>query len=241
MRLIKYISDLHLERKIKKIKFNNKDLGGNIFLAGDIGSPLKHNYWEFLEYLSFSYDHVFFTTGNHEYWNNHNLTINQINEIIEYKSSRYNNLHFMNNKKIKFNNYEILGTILWSYPQYNIYNSIDFRKIYFRTNQRLSPKIMRKLYYNNLIWLRKNLKNDTPKIVMTHYLPSYQLTKKYKRYLKVQSLFASDLEYIIKDPIKLWIFGHTHDRIIKQINGVPCVVNSLQYNKKIIIDYYELE
>ena len=61
----------------------------------------------------------------------------------------------MNNKKIKFNNYEILGTILWSYPQYNIYNSIDFRKIYFRTNQRLSPKIMRKLYYNNLIWLRK--------------------------------------------------------------------------------------
>ena len=70
MRLIKYISDLHIERKIKTIRFNKKDLGGNIFIAGDIGSPLEKSYWEFLSYASYNYDNVFFTTGNHEYWNN---------------------------------------------------------------------------------------------------------------------------------------------------------------------------
>jgi predicted phosphohydrolase len=237
MRLIKYISDLHLERKIKTIKFKKHHLCGNIFLAGDIGSPLEKKYWDFLNYLSNYYDNVFFITGNHEYWNNRYLTIDQINEIIEDNSSKHNNLHFLNNKKINIDNHDILGTTLWSYPENNLYNSIDFNKIFYKHNQRLSPKIMRKLYYNNVNWLKSNLKSDTPKIVMTHYLPSYQFTKKYKRYIKIQSLFASDLEYIINDPIKLWIFGHTHDRFIKEINGVPCTVNALGYKKNVEIDY----
>ena len=99
---------------------------------------------------------------------------------------------------------------------------------------------MRKLYYNNTLWLKNNLINDKPKIILTHYLPSYQFTKKYKRYLKVQSIFASDLEYIINDPIKLWIFGHTHDKFIKYINNVPCTVNALGYKKNVEIDYFEL-
>ena len=241
MRQIKYISDLHLERKIKTIRFNKKDLGGNIFIAGDIGSPLEKNYWDFLNYVSDSYDNVFFTTGNHEYWNNDNKTIDQINELIDDRSEKYNNLHFLNNRKVKLNNYEILGSVLWSCPEFNIKNSIDFRNIYYKPNQKLSPEIMKKLYYINVNWLINNLKNDNPKIVMTHYLPSYQFTKKYKRYLKVQSLFASDLEYLINDPIKLWIFGHTHDRFLKEINGVPCIVNALGYNKNVIIDNYEIK
>ena len=66
---------------------------------------------------------------------------------------------------------------------------------------------MRKLYYNNTLWLKKNLINNKPKIILTHYLPSYQFTKKYQKYLKFESIFASDLEYLINDPIKLWIFG----------------------------------
>ena len=41
MRLIKYISDLHIERKIKTIRFNKKDLGGNIF-NNDIRQQIKN-------------------------------------------------------------------------------------------------------------------------------------------------------------------------------------------------------
>jgi predicted phosphohydrolase len=240
MKIIKYISDLHLERKIKNIRFKNKDLGGYLFIAGDIGSPLMNNYWEFLEYTSHNFDQVFFTTGNHEYWNNNAITIDEINNLIEDKSMNYNNVHFLNNKKVIFNDYEILGSTLWSYPNSNLYNSIDFAKIYIKTNQRLSPKIMRKLYYNNTLWLKNNLINDKPKIILTHYLPSYQFTKKYKKYLRIQSIFASDLEHLINDPIKLWIFGHTHDKFTKHINNVPCTVNALGYKKNIEIDYFEL-
>ena len=36
--------------------------------------------------------------------------------------------------------------------------------------------------------------------------------------------------------ISHWIFGHTHDRFIRNINGVKCCVNALGYKKKVEID-----
>lgn len=237
MRIIKYISDLHIERKIKRIRFNKNDLGGNIFIAGDIGSPLEKTYWDFMDYLSYNFDNVFFTTGNHEYWNNNAITIDEINYEINNNITKHNNLHFLNNSKYKFMEYEILGSVLWSYPKSNLHNSIDFNNIYYKKNQKFNPKIMRKLFYNNKLWLEKNIKNNNnPKIILTHYLPSYQFTKKYKKYIKVESIFASDLEYLINDPVKIWIFGHTHDIFTRNLNNVTCSVNALGYKKNIIIN-----
>lgn len=133
--------------------------------------------------------------------------------------------------------YEILGSVLWSYPKNNLHNSIDFNNIYYKKNQKLNPKIIRKLFYNNKLWLEKNIKNNNnPKIILTHYLPSYQFTKKYKKYIKVESIFASDLEYLINDPVKIWIFGHTHDIFTRHLNNVTCSVNALGYKKNIIIN-----
>ena len=45
---------------------------------------------------------------------------------------------------------------------------------------------------------------------------------------------------MINEPILLWIFGHTHDRFIKEINNVPCLVNALGYKNKVKIDKYNL-
>jgi predicted phosphohydrolase len=237
MRLLKYISDLHIERKINPIYFKKNDMGGNIFLAGDIGSPLENKYWIFLDYLAYNFDNVFFTSGNHEYWNNKSITINEINDNIKNNVTKHNNLHFLNNNKISFDGYDILGTVLWSHPNTNLYNSIDFNNIYYKRNQKLTPKIMRKLFYKNKLWLENNINiNNNPKIIMTHYLPSYKFTKKYKKYIHVESIFASDLEYLINDPVKLWIFGHTHDNFTKYINNIPCTVNALGYKNKININ-----
>ena len=100
MNKIKVISDLHLERKIGFIKFKKNDIGGTLLLAGDIGSPLHSNYWDFLKYSSDNFEKVFFITGNHEYWNDNNYTMNDINNIIEEKSSEIPNIEFLNNKKV---------------------------------------------------------------------------------------------------------------------------------------------
>ena len=79
MRLLKFISDLHLERRKDIITFSKNHYNKSLILPGDIGSPLKQNYWDFMDYVSDNFEKVYFTTGNHEYWNNNKITINQMN------------------------------------------------------------------------------------------------------------------------------------------------------------------
>jgi predicted phosphohydrolase len=241
MRFIKYISDLHIERKFKPIIFNKKQLGGNLFIAGDIGSPLEDSYWNFLKYASNNFDNIYFTTGNHEYWNKKNYTINDINDIINDKSINYNNLHFLNDSMVSTNDYDIIGSTLWSCPLYNLRYSIDFHMIYYSNNEKLTPKTMRKLHNRSMNEINKMIKqNEKPKIILTHYLPSYQFTKKKPYFAPVYSIFASDLNHMIKPPIVAWIFGHTHDRFIRNVNGVKCCVNALGYKKKVNIDEFHI-
>ena len=184
--------------------------------------------WDYMDYLSYNFDDTFFTTGNHEYWNDKGYSIDNINNIINDKIISYNNIYYLNNNKIILDDYEILGSTLWSNPNKNNIKSMDFLNIYAEENKRLTPKKMRKLFNKNKSWLERNIKKKKKKkIILTHYLPSYKFTKKYKKYKYVHSLFASDLEYLMNDPVKLWIFGHTHDNFVSYINNIPCCVNAL--------------
>jgi len=236
MRIIRYISDLHLERRRGIIKLPKESLGSSIILAGDIGSPLKNNYWNFISYLSDNFENVYFTTGNHEYWNNDGLCIEYINNIINEKSLIYNNIHFLNNKVIKHDEYDIIGTILWSYPDLSLKNSFDFKMIYNKNLINLNHYSMRNLYLENKIWLENQInKNKRKKIIVTHYLPSFDFCMKRYRFIKASSFFASDLDNLIKSPVKYWIFGHTHDNFVSKKNNVYCCVNSIGRKKNINI------
>jgi len=233
MKFIKIISDLHLERKFKYIKFKKHELGGNLFLAGDLGSPLKENYWNFLYYASINFDNIYFVSGNHEYWNNKKYTINDIDNLINDKIINLPNVNFLNNKKVFLNNYKILGTTLWSYTKNT--KSIDYFKIQYNIQNKMNNKFFCKLFLKNIKWLNNNLNDNIPTIVLTHYLPSYDFTLPNKYYNPFRSLFASNLDYMIKKPIKVWIFGHTHDNFIKKKNNVICAVNAVGRKKNINI------
>ena len=100
MRLLKFISDLHLERKKNITTFANNHYNKSLILPGDIGSPLKQNYWDFMDYVSDNFEKVYFTTGNHEYWNDNKITIKEMDNLIEDKIVNYKNIYFLNNKSI---------------------------------------------------------------------------------------------------------------------------------------------
>jgi hypothetical protein len=68
--------------------------------------------------------------------------------------------------------------------------------------------------------------------MITHHLPSYDLIdEKYKtvNLNSVNQCFASNTDNLIKEPIILWIFGHTHQPTEKIINGIKCVANPIGY------------
>ena len=224
MNKIKVISDLHLERKIGFIKFKKNDIGGTLLLAGDIGSPLHSNYWDFLKYSSDNFEKVFFITGNHEYWNDNNYTMNDINNIIEEKSSEIPNIEFLNNKKVFYNDYNILGTTLWSNTINN--KSYNYVKTNYSDTEKFNKEYHNYLFTKNVKWIENNIDNDIPTIMLTHHLPSFKLNFFENKYLPFRTLFASDLEYLIHEPIKYWIFGHTHSKFKRKINNVTCIVNA---------------
>jgi len=63
-------------------------------------------------------------------------------------------------------------------------------------------------------------------IVMTHYLPTYKLILEQFQNNRNIDRFATNLDYLIKPPVKYWLCGHTHCRYETKINGVNIGVNS---------------
>lgn len=46
---------------------------------------------------------------------------------------------------------------------------------------------------------------------------------------KTNRWFPNDLEYLMKEPINTWIYGHNHSIMTKRINGVYCGLNAYGY------------
>lgn len=208
---LQYISDIHLEHRTSIPKIPAKT--NNLALLGDIGHPNKPLYSEFLKHCSNNWDKVLLLSGNHEYEQS-KYSMKEIDHMIHAIANKYPNITYLNNRKLLLDNHLILGTTLWSDS----------------TKTAPSHKI-NDLYYKSLYWLEENIKQNSDKdiIVLTHYLPSYQLIiPKYYGY-NAKYQFASDLDYLIEKPVKAWLCGHSHCQIEKYVNGVYCGINTLGY------------
>lgn len=229
---IQYISDIHLEYRDKLPIF--PQVANNLALLGDIGNPFKKNYVEFLKYASNNWDKVFLLSGNHEYWQynyNHNDVDNKIRDITR----QFNNIFFLNNDKYDLENYTILGSTLWTKINKKPL-MIMGDDLYVRSNNKLITfDELNNMHDISQKWLSDNIsKSDKPLLVLTHHLPSYELIiPKYKTgfFSPYQDRFASDLNHLIKDPVKYWLCGHSHCNIQIKINNINCGINAYGYTK----------
>lgn len=217
-----YISDLHLEtyKGFPKLPV----AANNLILAGDIGNPFKSNYRDFLSYCSTKYEKTFLIPGNHEYWNH--KSIYETDSYLFDITSKLNNVTFMKNKVTLFQDTFIVGCVLWSTR--NTKNTGgDEEKI------RVNAEFLNNLHVQDVNWLRLTLNSliryNKKVLVVTHYLPSFNLMhEKYKNYPHPDR-FYSNSDHLIENPIDTWICGHTHCTMEKNINGVNFLVNSLGY------------
>lgn len=204
---LQYISDIHLEHMSHIPRILSR--ANYLALLGDIGHPTKHLYAEFMKYCSQNWSKVFLLSGNHEYIHQ-KYSMQEINDIIITLTLKYNNVHYLNNSKYLIDNHLILGTTLWSK---GVNSTIDL------------------LYKNSVDWLENNIKNNLNKdiVVLTHYLPSYQMIIPKYHMHNTQYKYASHLDYLINPPVRAWLCGHSHCQLDKYINGVYCGINTLGY------------
>ena len=216
---LQYISDLHLE-KLRKIPYHTlQPSTNNIALLGDIGDPFTSIYYDLLKHVSTNFDKVILLSGNHEYWNR---TIKETDNQINYLVNKFHNITYLNNTKTKIDSYDIIGSTLWS-------NVID--------DPNNNTVIQNKFFHYHSMKEIDKLLTDKPTIMLTHYLPSYQLIHPdfvhYPMYYK--SRYASDLDHMCKDNVKAWLYGHSHKHVGMFINNTYCSSNPFyDFNNRVL-------
>jgi len=234
---IQYISDVHLEflPKLPKIKvLEGVDV---LCLAGDIGYPYSGIYREFLIKMNSLFKKVFLITGNHEYYNSDKYgshTIDEVNETIASLISNHKltNITFLNNSFEVYNDVLFAGTTLWSNIQSQNMNDIclmnDFKQITDLTYDTYKLLHLKSCHFiENLL---ADVKTPAKKIVMmTHHLPSFDLIDERFTFSDTNCFYASKCDKYFVEPIKVWIYGHTHipNKTIK--NNIQFVCNPKGY------------
>jgi predicted phosphodiesterase len=230
---IQYISDIHLEILCPKDLKNftpieNIDV---LCICGDLGYPSSLSYKKFLIQCSKYWKKVFLIAGNHEYYNKNKYEMLSIEQNKEYimniiKDNNLFNITFLDNIYEDYNGYRFVGTTLWSKLPENPTKKInDFNCIKDMTVEKYN-----KFHKDSVKLIEEIIEDskDLPIIMLTHHIPSYTLIdEKYKTPTMepYNMYFASELDYLIKPPIKLWLYGHTHSESDTIINGVRLCCN----------------
>lgn len=218
-KILQFASDLHLEkRSFKQIKPN----GDYLALCGDIGNPFSKSYHDFIKDMSCSFDKVFLISGNHEYWQN-KYCMSDVDDKITNLANNFNNVNYLNKSIVDIDDYQILGCTLWSSRDIL---SVDNSKIRIN-NKNVTINDINNLHYQHVQFINENI--NKPCIVLTHHLPTYQLVEtKYRvgTFSKFRSLYSSNLENYIREPIYAWLCGHSHSNHSCYVNNVFCGINA---------------
>jgi 3',5'-cyclic AMP phosphodiesterase CpdA len=246
---IQYVSDLHLEHHDSKNEgyiipsMFLKPAAPYLALCGDIGNPDLAAYEAFLSWCSKSYKMVFLVAGNHEYYNYRSKFKSDIpsrKEKIRSLTAKYTNVYFLDCSSyfIADHNLRVLGCTLWadtsSGDEMKIITYMnDTRNIFLENDVNLLPTKMTALHREEKEWLRTQIeaaeKRGEDVLVLTHYLPTFQLIHEKYQGHHLNICFASDCEDLLKPPVKAWLCGHSHTGVRIELNGVLCTMNPYGY------------
>jgi len=241
------ISDLHLEfyKSDKSFFTNIKDKlvkADILILAGDIGYPDKHyatHYLHLLQSFKQIYPYVILVPGNHEYYTTKNYNIIEQQEKLS-KICNDAGVILLNNSSVNINNIKFIGTTLWSQINNKAFDSMNDKNNIFKNAKDYNDE-----HKKCVEWLKQeiiNSENDDKIIIITHHLPTFKLCHPKFENNYINSGFYTEIlhDLNIKDNVKYWIAGHTHEYINTKINNINFIINPMGYpyeNRDTLISY----
>ncbi len=235
---IRYMSDLHLEftnYQPVTIPSVGEDL---VILAGDIGVGTEGVEWAL---KAFGDRQVIYVFGNHEFYGNRLPDLfNQSKEL-----ARGTNVKILENEAFVFRGIRFLGCTLWT--DFKLFGDAkqricmqtaddcmnDFNCIWMGPPwglRRLSPKDVLTQHELSRNWLDGEIRSShEPCVVITHHGPSYSVCAAEYQNDLLTAAFLSKADDLLRPPVKAWIFGHTHQVLNFEINGVPVMSNQRGY------------
>lgn len=245
-----YMSDLHLEfAALTSLDFK----GENLILAGDItllncldpsktdadNRSLRKQTLAFFEYVSASFDKVFYLTGNHE---SYRSDISREREIIQKYLGHFPNLYHLDDSRFDIDESTVLlGGTLWT--DMNRGNPSDMMIIRGGLNDyRLikngknifTPEDSLAKHAATMDFFSKQLAElaDKKVVIATHHSPSVLGLSHRHHGSNLNAGYYSNLEnFILDNPqIKCWVFGHTHLRLDTEIGDCRLLSNARGYH-----------
>ena len=239
---IQFMSDLHMEfydnsRYLKAFEFEAKGdvlvLAGDTFYLRDIITPQK----KFWNWASQNFRQVLMVPGNHEFYNNGDVTERGDSWQWLFRS----NVGYYYNKVVHIDDIDFILTTLWSMipvqDMYHVQQGMnDFRQIMYE-GRRFTPEDFNLEHEKCLTFLKQAVKESTAKhiVVVTHHLPTLSVVAAQHMGSVLNGAFATELGNFIADSrIDVWIYGHSHTNIDITIGNTRIVCNQFGY-----VDYYE--
>jgi predicted phosphodiesterase len=249
---IQLVSDVHLEFGHKVVLDN---AGADVLvLAGDICSarhlvkpddefmPLpieRKNALNFFKDCSEKFNHVVYIMGNHEHYKH---TFNDTAKVLRECLFGLPNIHFLDNEDVVLDDVKFIGATLWTDNNKGCpvtenklqFGMNDFRLIKYKDDKgnyfKFDPRLAAREHLQSKKRIGIATFSDLPCVVVTHHAPSFKsIHPMYANDTYMNGGYASDLEYLMGDNVKLWVHGHTHKPFDYEVNGTRVVCNPRGY------------
>ena len=224
------LSDLHLERIKDKRTFLKelKSKADVVLMAGDIMA--FYDAEETVKIISevFHDQIVIFIAGNHEYYG---TSVHKANDIFKKESNKFENIFFLNNDYIEFNDIVVLGTCGWwddfNHDGCRMMN--DFVYIHDLNKDKKTGLIYSTIAKDFLIESFEKFSNKKI-IVMTHNAPLHDFIPHKYIGSPLNPFFANAWDDIIKKyQPRVWISGHLHEYKLFNKYNTLFIENSFGY------------
>jgi len=186
---------------------------------------------------------VFFIAGNHEYYRaEYNAAKQSMTEICQ----RWENVVFMDRTSVvELDHYRIIGATLWSEVGEKSVEAVskglsDYTAISILDNgkkRKITTDDTNSWHREDLEYIKEQIniakQQNQVAIVLTHHAPLLKGTSSEEHEnTPIQPAFATDLEYLMGEPIAIWCYGHTHYSSNQVSNGTRVISNQLGYFMK---------
>jgi hypothetical protein len=216
---IQFCSDLHLEFN-PPVEFPEllEPIAPVLALLGDIGDPESQQLMSFLDWCCRHWSQVLYVPGNHEFWRvkpGTTKTIQSVIQIFRDFEKNHKNFKFCWRQKLySEDGIIILATPLWSRPAEGVIPH-ELEHAWVDRDRSFDAKTLNTLHEADLKWLQYELKSSSNEmvVVLTHYAPSLMLIDPRMVKHPDETLYASDLDTLLRPPIVAWACGHIHQSI----------------------------
>jgi predicted phosphodiesterase len=234
---VQFMSDLHLECDSSDRPFRIQHVvADTLVLAGDIGDPGSSRYLNFLADCAARFRTVLVVLGNHEAYTRSLPEALQAAQAAAAQPQCLGRVHVLQRQRYDLvqGRLRVLGVTLWSHvPPENAAQLTSYLADYHAI-RRWTVETHNAEHAADVAWLRAELETAAAEgvgvLVVTHHAPSFQKTSAPQFDNSPSSVgFATNLEHMLRPPVRVWVHGHTHFCSQQTFSGCKLVSNQRGY------------